>query len=124
MSIAIEHETENQLPDRYEVINGEVVEAVDVFVGGRTGPDPKPALKILEDVPCNKLASVLEGLVPYHTRAKRHKTGRGKAVSRRRRELPRPSSKVAARKVMGVGPSAAFANWVDATTMKRATVIV
>ena len=72
-------------------VNGEVVEAVDVFVGGRTGPDPKPALKILEDVPCNKLASVLEGLVPYHTRAKLHKTGRGKAVSRPQVEVSQNS---------------------------------
>jgi ferredoxin-nitrite reductase len=60
-------------------IEGQVVDAVDIFVGGRTGPDPKLAVKILEDVPCEKLASVLEGLVPYHTRDKMHKT-RGKTA--------------------------------------------
>jgi len=57
-----------------------VVDAVDVYVGGRSGPDPKLAVKILEDVPCEKLASVLEGLVPYHTRDKLHRAGKGKAV--------------------------------------------
>lgn len=54
-------------------VDGRVVDAVDVFVGGRSGPDPKLAVKILEDVPCEKLPSVLEGLVPYHTREKMHR---------------------------------------------------
>jgi ferredoxin-nitrite reductase len=58
-------------------IEGQVVDAVDIFVGGRAGPDPKLAVKIMEDVPCEKLASVLEGLVPYHSRDKLHRT-RGK----------------------------------------------
>jgi ferredoxin-nitrite reductase len=60
-------------------IDGKVVEAVDVFVGGRSGPDPKLAVKIMEDVPCDKLASVLEGLVPYHTREKMHRVRGGTA---------------------------------------------
>ena len=60
-------------------VDGQVVDAVDVYVGGRSGPDPKLAVKIMEDVPCEKLASVLEGLVPYHSRDKLHRT-RGKAV--------------------------------------------
>jgi ferredoxin-nitrite reductase len=55
-------------------IEGKVVDAVDVYVGGRSGPNPKLALKILEDVPCDKLASVLEGVIPYHTREKMHRT--------------------------------------------------
>lgn len=54
-------------------IDGQVVEAVDVFVGGRSGPDPKPALKLLEDVPCDRLAEVLAGIIPYHTRDKLHR---------------------------------------------------
>ncbi len=61
-------------------VNGEVVDAVDVFVGGRAGPDPRLAVKIMEDVPCDKLAAVLEGLVPYHSRDKLHRGGRGKAA--------------------------------------------
>jgi ferredoxin-nitrite reductase len=58
-------------------VDGRVVDAVDVFVGGRSGPDPKLAVKILEDVPCEKLPSVLEGLVPYHTREKMHRVRAG-----------------------------------------------
>ena len=57
-------------------VNGEVVDAVDVYVGGRSGPHPKAAVRILEDVPCDKLSAVLEGLVPYHTREKVHRPGR------------------------------------------------
>ncbi len=61
-------------------VEGQVVDAVDIFVGGRSGPDAKHAVKIMEDVPCDKLASVLEGLVPYHSREKLHRAGRGKAA--------------------------------------------
>jgi ferredoxin-nitrite reductase len=54
-------------------LDGRVVDAVDVYVGGRSGPDPKAAMKLLEDVPCDALASVLEGIVPYHSREKMHR---------------------------------------------------
>ncbi len=54
-------------------IDGKVVDAVDVYVGGRSGPDAKLALKIMEDVPCDRLPMVLEGLLPYHTRDKMHR---------------------------------------------------
>ncbi len=46
-------------------INGVVTDAVDVFVKGDTGPNPKIAAKLLENVPCDDLPQVLEGLVPY-----------------------------------------------------------
>jgi hypothetical protein len=36
-------------------IGDEMVEAVDVFVGGRAGPNAKPGTKVLEDVPCEEL---------------------------------------------------------------------
>lgn len=52
---------------------GHIIEAVDVYVGGRSGPDPKPALKLLEDVPCSQLGDVLSGIIPYHTRDKMHR---------------------------------------------------
>lgn len=70
-------------------VGGQVVDAVDIFVGGRAGPDPKLAVKIMEDVPCEKLASVLEGLVPYHTRDKMHRAGKGKAVVKP--QTPKPA---------------------------------
>lgn len=46
-------------------INGQVVDAVDIFIGGRGGPNPKAGVKMLEDVPCDELPAVLERLVPY-----------------------------------------------------------
>jgi ferredoxin-nitrite reductase len=59
-------------------VGGKVVDAVDVFVGGRSGPDPKLATRIMEDVPCDRLPALLETLMPYHTREKMHRV-RGKA---------------------------------------------
>jgi len=41
-------------------------------MGGRTGIDPKLAVKVLEDIPCDELAKVLELVVPFHTREKMH----------------------------------------------------
>jgi ferredoxin-nitrite reductase len=55
-------------------VQGEVIEAVDVFVGGRSGPNPKPAIKLLEDVPCHTLPEVLSGILPYHSREKMHRS--------------------------------------------------
>jgi ferredoxin-nitrite reductase len=46
-------------------VNGEVVEAVDVFVGGRSGPNAKAGAKVLEDIPCTELPEVLERMIPY-----------------------------------------------------------
>jgi nitrite reductase/ring-hydroxylating ferredoxin subunit len=46
-------------------IDGKVVEAADVFVGGSSGPNATPPLKILEDVPCDELESVLSALLQY-----------------------------------------------------------
>jgi ferredoxin-nitrite reductase len=46
-------------------LNGEVVEAVDVFAGGAAGCEPNPPVKILEDVPCEALPNVIAGLAKY-----------------------------------------------------------
>src|SRR6266404_5229659 len=46
-------------------LNGEVVEAVDVFVGGASGCEPNPPIKIMEDVPCEDLPNVVVGLVKH-----------------------------------------------------------
>jgi ferredoxin-nitrite reductase len=54
-------------------VNGELVEAVDVYIGGRAGPQAKAGVKMLEDVPCDELPSVLEALIPYAGR--RHAPG-------------------------------------------------
>jgi len=46
-------------------VGDEIVDAVDIFVGGRTGPDAKAGTKLLEDVPCRELPEVLEHIIPY-----------------------------------------------------------
>jgi ferredoxin-nitrite reductase len=46
-------------------LGAEVVEAVDVYVGGRSGPDPVVGVKLLEDVPCDALLPVLEALLRW-----------------------------------------------------------
>jgi NAD(P)H-nitrite reductase large subunit len=46
-------------------VGDQLVDAVDVFVGGRMGPNPKAGLKVLEDVPCANLPRALEGIIPY-----------------------------------------------------------
>ena len=46
-------------------IDGQIIDAVDVFVGGKSGPNARPGTKILEDVPCADLPDVLERLIPY-----------------------------------------------------------
>lgn len=49
-------------------IDGVVTDAVDVFVKGDASANPKVAPKLLENVPCDDLPRVLEGLVPYLSR--------------------------------------------------------
>jgi len=61
-------------------VNGQVEEAVDVYVGGATGPAPNPPVKIMEDVPCADLPQVLSGLI-------RH--GAFKAMRQQLRKIPR-----------------------------------
>ena len=46
-------------------LNGEVVEAVDVFAAGAAGCKPNPPIKIMEDVPCEDLPAVIAGLVKH-----------------------------------------------------------
>lgn len=48
-------------------IGDEIVDAVDVFVGGQSGPNAKAGTKLLEDVPCSDLPRVLEQVIPYVT---------------------------------------------------------
>ncbi len=48
-------------------IGDQIVDAVDVFVGGQSGPNAKAGTKILEDVPCSDLPRVLEQVLPYVT---------------------------------------------------------
>ena len=47
-------------------LNGKVVEAVDVYVGGRSGKEPQAGQRIMEAVPCDELSEVLEYLARYY----------------------------------------------------------
>ena len=69
-------------------VDGKVVDAVDIYVGGRSGTDPKLAVKIMEDVPCDRLLLVLEGLVPYHAREKLHRVRGGAKKPALSKEVP------------------------------------
>src|SRR5262249_28515305 len=47
-------------------VNGKVVEAVDVYVGGRSGREPKAGQRVMEAVPCDDLSEVMEYLIRYY----------------------------------------------------------
>jgi ferredoxin-nitrite reductase len=51
-------------------INGTVVEAVDVWVGGRGGPRPCAGQRIMENVPMTEVPSVLEYLARFFPKAR------------------------------------------------------
>lgn len=46
-------------------IDGRIVDAVDVFVGGSSGPGAVPGMKIMENVPCSELPRLAQFLVRY-----------------------------------------------------------
>ena len=60
-------------------INGEVVEAVDVFAGGAAGCETNFPVKIMEDVPCEDLPDVIAGLAKH---------GAFKAMRQQLRKIP------------------------------------
>ena len=60
-------------------VNGEIIEAVDVFAGGATGCEANVPVKIMEDVPCEDLADVVGGLVKH---------GAFKAMRQQLRKIP------------------------------------
>jgi len=64
-------------------LNGEVVEAVDVFAGGAAGCEANFPIKLLEDVPCEDLADVVAGLVKH---------GAFKAMRQQLRKIPQPAA--------------------------------
>src|SRR5438132_607720 len=46
-------------------VDGQAVDAVDVFVGGSSGPHAIQGIRILEGVPCETLPETLEGLIRH-----------------------------------------------------------
>jgi sulfite reductase beta subunit-like hemoprotein/bacterioferritin-associated ferredoxin len=61
-------------------VNGQVVDAVDIFVGGRSGSRSEAGIKIMEDVPCDRLETVLEGLAVHVVREKIVDVVRGEGI--------------------------------------------
>ncbi len=45
---------------------GEKVDAVDIYLGGSSGPEPRAAVKCREAVPCDELVDTLEALLRDH----------------------------------------------------------
>jgi nitrite reductase/ring-hydroxylating ferredoxin subunit len=64
-------------------LNGEIVEAVDVFAGGAAGCEPNLPVKLMEDVPCDDLPDVIAGLVKY---------GAFRAMRQQLRKIPQASA--------------------------------
>ena len=62
-------------------LNGEVVEAVDVFAGGAAGYEPNLPIKLMEDVPCEDLPDAIAGLVKH---------GAFKVMRQQLRKIPQP----------------------------------
>jgi ferredoxin-nitrite reductase len=69
-------------------VNGELVDAVDIFVGGSPGPDGQAGTRLLEDVPCAQLPFVLERMIPYLSRK------RTAGAARRPDPVPEPALSV------------------------------
>ncbi len=62
-------------------LNGEVVEAVDVFAAGNAGCEANFPIKLLEDVPCEDLPDAIAALVKH---------GAFKAMRQQLRKIPQP----------------------------------
>jgi ferredoxin-nitrite reductase len=75
-------------------LNGEIVEAVDVFAGGAAGCEPNLPIKLLEDVPCDDLPGVIAGLAKY---------GAFKAMRQQLRKIPQ-SGAVSSKPEVEPGP--------------------
>lgn len=62
-------------------VDGQVVDGVDIFVGGRSGPHAQQGMKVLEDIPCDRLEDVLEGLARHVVREKGVEVLKGEKLS-------------------------------------------
>lgn len=62
-------------------VDGQTVDAVDVFVGGSSGPNATQGVRLLENVPCESLPQVLEGLIRHGDPDKVRRQLRGLAAA-------------------------------------------
>jgi nitrite reductase/ring-hydroxylating ferredoxin subunit len=78
--------------------NGDIVDAVDIYVGGSSGPSPCLAAKLMEDVPCDQLEGVLEGLLrfgAFEAVRDQLRSGSGQSPAPAREEVAAPALPVA-----------------------------
>lgn len=54
-------------------VKGQVVDAVDVFIGGSSGPEATVGQQIMEDVPCQQLSEVLAYFVQHYPKKERRR---------------------------------------------------
>jgi ferredoxin-nitrite reductase len=53
------------LVGRRTKVDGKVIDAVDVYIGGSSGPSAVPGIKLMENVPCDEFPRLAEFLVRY-----------------------------------------------------------
>ncbi len=46
-------------------VGDEIIDTVDIFIGGSSGPEPVAGLKVMQDVPCEDVASTIEFLIRH-----------------------------------------------------------
>jgi hypothetical protein len=46
-------------------VDGDIIDTVDVFIGGSSGPNAVPGVCIMENVPCTELPQLTEFLLRY-----------------------------------------------------------
>jgi nitrite reductase/ring-hydroxylating ferredoxin subunit len=62
-------------------VDGRIMDGVDIFIGGRSGPHARQATKVMEDIPCDRLENVLEGLARHVVREKNVEVLKGEKIS-------------------------------------------
>jgi len=53
------------LQGRRTKVDGEIIDAVDIFIGGSSGPNAAPGVCVMENVPCTELPKLAEFLLRY-----------------------------------------------------------
>ena len=46
-------------------VGDEIIDTVDIYIGGSAGRDPVPGVKFMQDVPCSNVASTIEFLIRH-----------------------------------------------------------
>jgi ferredoxin-nitrite reductase len=85
-------------------VDGKAVDAVDIFVGGSSGPQATHGIKLLENVPCDTLPQVLEGLVRHLEGDKVRKQLRALAAASAASAAAKPDGVIASGRPLAAAP--------------------